>query len=84
MEYVCYCSKVTEADIMRAIEEDGTRSLAEVIQVTGAMQEPNCAVNNPQGVCCYMDFAAVYDKLLGKACNHAKEPPSCKTCCGCK
>lgn len=60
-EYVCYCSHVTEQDIIEAIKA-GALSVDEVIEKTGAMQNCNCAVNNPKGTCCYPDVVYVFEK----------------------
>lgn len=60
--YVCYCSKVTEEDIRAAILKQGASSIDLVIELTGAMTNPNCAVNNPKGVCCYQDIVQVFQK----------------------
>lgn len=60
-EYVCYCSKVTEQNIIDAIK-NGAKNVAEVIKATGAMQNSNCAVHNPKGSCCYSDIVFVFNK----------------------
>ncbi|SHK35727.1 BFD-like [2Fe-2S] binding domain-containing protein [Anaerobranca californiensis DSM 14826] len=60
-EYVCYCNKVTEKDIVDAISK-GANSVKEVIEKTGAMKNSNCAVNNPKGTCCYPDIVEVFNK----------------------
>jgi len=60
-EYVCYCNHVTEQDIINAIK-DGAKSVKEVIEMTGAMQNSNCEVNNPKGECCYSDIVYVFNK----------------------
>lgn len=60
--YVCYCNKVTEEDIRNAIVINGARTVKEVISITGAMQNSNCAVNNPKGVCCYSDIVKTFNK----------------------
>ena len=49
LEYVCYCNKVTEQDIAKAIIEKGAAFVNEVIKITGAMVNGNCKVNNPKG-----------------------------------
>ena len=46
-EYVCYCNHVTEQDIIDAIE-NGASNVKDVIEVTGATKNSNCAVNNPK------------------------------------
>ena len=60
-EYVCYCNHVTEDDIKKAIKE-GAKNVQEVIKNTGAMENSNCAVNNPKGTCCYSDIVYVFNK----------------------
>jgi bacterioferritin-associated ferredoxin len=60
-KYVCYCNHVTEQDIVDAII-NGAKDVKEVIKVTGAMKNSNCAVNNPKGTCCYSDIVYVFKK----------------------
>ncbi len=64
-EYVCYCNHVTEWDIKDAIVQ-GAKTVQEVIEMTGAMKNSNCAVNNPKGTCCYSDIVYVFNKYTGK------------------
>mgnify|MGYP001034118478 FL=1 len=61
-EYVCYCNKVTEQDIINAVEKQGANSVEKVIKVTGAMVNSNCKINNPKGTCCYPDIVQVINK----------------------
>jgi len=63
-EYVCYCSKVTETDIKTSIQKKGAITVDQVISITGAMNNCNCAVNNPKGTCCYPDIVAVFEKYI--------------------
>lgn len=65
-EYVCYCSKVKEEDIRAAILDKGARTVEQVIAMTGAMSESNCAVNNPKGICCYPDIVAAFEKYVDR------------------
>lgn len=60
-EFVCYCNHVTEQDIINAIN-NGATTVENVIEVTGAMKNRNCAVNNPKSVCCYSDIVYVFNK----------------------
>lgn len=60
-EYVCYCNHVTEQDIIEAIA-NGSSTVKDVIDKTGAMKNSNCVVNNPKGVCCYSDIVYVFNK----------------------
>ncbi|MEG2869078.1 MAG: (2Fe-2S)-binding protein [Terrisporobacter sp.] len=62
-EYVCYCNHVTEKDIIDAIES-GACTIKQVIEVTGAMKNSNCKVNNPKGTCCYSDILYVFNKYI--------------------
>ncbi len=79
-KFVCYCSKVSEADIRSAID-GGASSLDEVIRMTGAMENSNCKVNNPKGVCCYGDLKAVFERLIGGASEDDNSKTGCD--CGC-
>lgn len=65
-DYVCYCSKVTEDDIKTAILNKEATTVEQVLQLTGAMQNSNCKVNNPKGVCCYPDIVAVFEKYIDR------------------
>lgn len=56
---------------MKAIE-NGAKSVKDVIDLTGAMKNSNCAVNNPKGICCYSDIVAVYNKHI-KLINNISE-----------
>ena len=60
--FVCYCNKVSEDDIERAVI-NGADTVEKVIIATGAMQSSNCAVNNPKGVCCHSDIIEVCKKF---------------------
>ncbi len=60
-EYVCYCNHVTEQDIVDEIK-NGASTYKDVIKITGAMKNSNCAVNNPKGTCCYSDIVYVFNK----------------------
>lgn len=60
-EYICYCNHVTEKHIIDAIK-NGASTIKEVIEVTGAMKNSNCEVNNPKGTCCYSDIVYVFNK----------------------
>lgn len=61
-KYVCYCNKVTEKDIVKAIQLNGANSVNEVIKITGAMVNSNCIVNNPKGICCFGDIEKIFNK----------------------
>ena len=57
-EYICYCDKVTKGDIVTAVF-GGAKTIKSVIEVTGAMKNPNCQENNPKGMCCGADIMEV-------------------------
>jgi NAD(P)H-nitrite reductase large subunit len=60
-KYACYCSKVTEAQVIEAVL-NGARTVAEVNAATGAMKNSNCRENNPLGVCCHKIIQEVIDR----------------------
>lgn len=64
-KYACYCSHVTVEDVIRAVVDQGASSVKEVNQLTGAMKNANCALNNPLGVCCHPVIQEAIDR--GKA-----------------
>ena len=64
-KYACYCSCVTVEDVIRAVVEQGASSVKEVNQLTGAMKNANCKLNNPLGVCCHLVIKEAIDQ--GKA-----------------
>ena len=66
-QYICYCNKVTEEDIRIAIQDKNAQTIGEVIQITGAMKNSNCALNNPKGTCCYSDILTMFQKYSCKA-----------------
>lgn len=61
-DYICYCAKVTKDSLKKAVAA-GAKSVEEAIEKTGAMQNSNCAKNNPKGTCCYPDIAAAFNEI---------------------
>ncbi len=51
-KYICYCSKVTEEQIIEAVVKGGAKTFKEVVKITGAMKNCRCEENNPLGKCC--------------------------------
>lgn len=51
-KYICYCNYVTEEDIVDAVVNKGAKDIKEVSEITGAMKNGNCKMNNPLGKCC--------------------------------
>lgn len=51
-KYICYCNKVTEEDIINAVVNGGAKNIKDIVNLTGAMKNVNCEINNPFGKCC--------------------------------
>lgn len=63
-KYACYCSKVTEQDIIDAVLKEMAGTVAEVIKITGAMKNSNCLINNPSGRCCHNAVKEAFKKAM--------------------
>ena len=63
-KYACYCSKVTEEQVIEAVVKNGAKTVQEVNVITGAMKNSNCEENNPLGVCCHKIIQEAIDKGL--------------------
>lgn len=63
-KYVCYCSKVTEEQVINAVIKNGANNMKEVLKITGAMKNSNCKKNNPLGKCCHQIIQDAIDKGL--------------------
>lgn len=63
-KYTCYCSKVTEEQVINAVVKDGAKTVADIIKITGAMQNADCKKNNPLGKCCHKIIQEAIDKGL--------------------
>ncbi|HOK02011.1 MAG TPA: hypothetical protein PKX79_05650 [Spirochaetota bacterium] len=48
-EYICYCFKYTEEDIIRDLKENGRSTILEKIVKAKSANGCNCKVNHPQG-----------------------------------
>ncbi len=64
IKYACYCSKVTEEQVIEAVVKNGAKTVKEVNAITGAMKNANCKENNPLGVCCHKIIQEAIDKGL--------------------
>jgi hypothetical protein len=53
-KWACYCSKVTEAEVIDAVVTKGATTMREVLRITGAMKNSQCQSNNPLGKCCHL------------------------------
>jgi bacterioferritin-associated ferredoxin len=63
-KYACYCSKVTEEQVINAVIKDGATDINDVIKITGAMKNSHCEKNNPLGKCCHQMLQKAIDKGL--------------------
>jgi len=63
-KYACYCSEVTEDQVIEAVVKHGAKTVKEINAITGAMKNPNCKENNPLGVCCHKIIQEAIDKGL--------------------
>jgi len=52
-KYACYCSEITEEQVINAVVKDGATNMKEVLKVTGAMSNSQCQKKNPLGKCCH-------------------------------
>ena len=64
-KYVCYCSKVTEEEIINAVTNQGAKNVKDIIKFTGAMKDGNCILNNPLGKCCGSTILETINKAIG-------------------
>ena len=63
-KYACYCSKVTEEQVINAVIKDGAKSVKDIVTLTGAMKNAQCQKNNPLGKCCHQMIQDAIDKGL--------------------
>lgn len=63
-KYACYCSQVTETEVIEAVRKRGAKTVQEVNEITGAMRQANCRANNPLGRCCHEIIQQAIDKAL--------------------
>ena len=64
-KYACYCSEITEEQVIDAVRTLGADSLKDVIALTGAMHNSACIEKNPLGVCCHMIIEEAMLKAKG-------------------
>ena len=63
-KYACYCSKVTEDQVIDAVVKDRANNMQDVLKLTGAMKDAQCQKNNPLGKCCHQIIQDAIDKGL--------------------
>lgn len=65
-KYACYCSKVTEEQVINAVVKDGGENMKDVLKLTGAMKNAQCQKNNPLGKCCHQIIQDAINKGLSQ------------------
>ena len=65
-KYACYCSKITEEQVIDAVVRQGARTVKKVNILTGAMKNSSCLTKNPLGICCHKIIQDIIDKELAK------------------
>lgn len=65
-KYICYCSRVTEDQIVDAVVSGGAKTFKEVVEITGAMKNCRCEEKNPLGKCCSTHIIKVMKLALNK------------------
>lgn len=63
-KYACYCSEVTEEEVINAVVKHGAINMKEVLEITGAMSNSQCQKKNPLGKCCHQVIQDAIDKGL--------------------
>lgn len=63
-KYACYCSRVTEAQVITAVVEGNANTITEVMALTGAMKNAHCREKNPLGICCHKILQEALEKGL--------------------
>lgn len=63
-KYACYCSEITEEQVINAVIKDGANNMKEVLKITGAMNNSQCQKKNPLGKCCHQIIQDAIDKAL--------------------
>jgi bacterioferritin-associated ferredoxin len=58
-KFVCYCNRVTEEEIIRAVVNGEAKTIGDIARLTDAMKNGKCLTNNPKGVCCHKDIETV-------------------------
>ncbi|MEG0283923.1 MAG: (2Fe-2S)-binding protein [Erysipelotrichales bacterium] len=60
---ICYCSNVSESDIIEAINK-GARNIDDIREMTSACTISNCLEMNPKKRCCSQDIIEVLNKNI--------------------
>ena len=64
VKYICYCNRVTEESVRRAVCDYGCRTVKEVLKNRGPVITEKCRVENPFGYCCMPDIKRLIDEVI--------------------
>ncbi|NPD87755.1 MAG: hypothetical protein HGN29_03480 [Asgard group archaeon] len=62
--YACYCTNITEDDIVRTVIETGLRDMRHIMFYLKGRFGNTCRYKNPQGICCVDTFNSMIVKGL--------------------
>ena len=62
--YACYCSRITEDDVERAVREMGITDIPGIRNLYDPDGKCQCRINNPTGRCCHSVFQHLIDRAL--------------------
>lgn len=63
-KYACYCSRVTEEQVIDAVIKHGAKTVKDIVKITGAMKNSQCIKKNPLGKCCHEIIQKAIEKGL--------------------
>ncbi|WP_319508691.1 (2Fe-2S)-binding protein [uncultured Methanolobus sp.] len=63
-KYACYCSRITENDVIKAVMEQGMQDIGTIREFYDKGAKCQCKVRNPTGNCCSKVFNAAIRKGL--------------------
>jgi bacterioferritin-associated ferredoxin len=61
-KYVCYCSEITEEQVIKAVIEQDMTDMATIRQLYDPGAKCQCHLKNPTGKCCSEVFSRAIDK----------------------
>jgi len=67
--YACYCSRITEEDVIRAVREQNLTEMNTIRKHYGPEAKCQCNVKNPTGKCCTNTFKEFIKKALAGRSN---------------
>lgn len=64
--YACYCSRITEEDVVRAVSEQELTDMAAIRKFYDPQGKCQCNLKNPMGRCCTDAFNEFIKKAVGR------------------